>query len=357
MENKIINEMKKTKLYSEEVIEKIGVKEWDWGLHPVLGPESWNLRKNKAKNLYFDPNAFTKEALEEYQNTKSKGSWEYATPSKEHNILKANKQDKKITIFTSLSDPRVTYALKTSAAYIPELKNYDVLLMNFYSNDENSTYKNVGKLEDLLQNIKKISGKSPKYSDKKEEEFKEFEYEVFKDISEHSWYHATRENKLSSIQQKGLLPSKEFPQGSGWTEFNFNLQNAVYLTANKNYAENIGITLAEKYDEPAVILKIDGSALIDHSKLIVDEDSLRNEYTDKVEAGYVKQGMADYLTSVVDTIQSIGYKGRIAPEYITVEKTISFSSDKESSETITENKTKPNYQNKNISRIIKFLFR
>jgi hypothetical protein len=228
------------------------------------------------------------------------------------------------------------------------LKDYDVLLKNYFSNDENLAYTNVGKLKDLLQNTKKISGKSPAYS-KEEEQFKQFEYEVFKDISEHSWYHATRESNLSSINEKGLLPSKEFKQGSGWTEFNFNLQNAVYLTANKDYAENIAITLSERYEESAVVLKIDGAALKDYSKLIVDEDSLRNEYTDKVEAGAVKQGMADYLTSVVDTIQSIGYKGRIAPEYISVENTIAFNSDEESDETIKENKN-------NLTRLLENLF-
>ncbi len=349
---KILEELKTFTSLSEQVIEKFGVEEWNWGLHPILGPEGWNFSRDINKNLYFDPNPFTKEALEEYESTKSKGSWGYAAPNREHNILKANKKEKKISILTSLSDPRVTYALKTSAEHIPELMDYDVIITNYFSKNENSAYTNVGKLQDLLQNIKKISGKSPTYS-KQEEQFKQFEYEVFKDISEHTWYHATRESNLSSINEKGLLPSKEVTQGSGWTEFNFNLQNAVYLTANKDYAENIATTLSERYEESAIVLKINGEALKDYSKLIVDEDSLRNEYTDKVEAGAIKQGMADYLTSVTDTIQSIGYKDRIAPEYISVEKTIVFNSDEESDNAIKENKRKSNFGN--ISKIIKIL--
>lgn len=318
------------KIIDEQVIDGFGKKQYNWGLHPTLGPQFWNLYLKNIKDdrdLYFHPNPFTEEAIvDEGLNILDKGAWDFSRPSQKNLILELNPREKIITIFTSLQDPRVAYALSTSAKYIPELNEYNVRLYEYRASARSETgyvYKELGLLQNLLTQKKQITGSSPEFSHSQDdEEYKEFKYEVLRDVSDEIWYHATKLSNLDSILSSGLKTSKNFNQGTGWTELNFSLQNAVYLTSDPDYAEDIAETLAARFGAPAVVLKINGSALKDYTKIVVDEDSLRNEYDGGVTAGYLKQGMADYLTSVVDTIKSLGYKDTISPQFISIESVI-----------------------------------
>jgi tRNA nucleotidyltransferase/poly(A) polymerase len=296
----------------KEFDEQVSVKDpggrgrYNWGLHPQFGPEYWNSGKRK-KTLWFDPNCLSDEAYAEHPPTEDKGIWATHRSETSGISISIDIASKTINILGSLQDPRISYLLTTSNTHIPELGDYIVRTVNRSESDSHSEnyYKVVGSLKDVVSKKKTISGKAPDFTERGG--FKEFKHDVLEDISDIDWYHATRLSHLDSILQKGLLPSNPSKQGTGWTSYNFNLQKVVYLTSDVEYANDIAATLLERFGKPAIVIKIAGSALKDYTKLVVDEDSLRDEYNDNVNAGMLKAGIPDYMTSAVDKIQSIGY--------------------------------------------------
>jgi len=242
----------------------------------------------------------------------SRGSWSPLNYI-QNSIVFLYPETKTIEIKTNLNDPRLASILSSSRKWIPGFDEY--VVSKHHHNDEVETF---GTVFDLVNKIKKTKIKSKKWSDKSDDTptYEEFEFEVLQDVSERPWYHTTKLSNLKSIASKGLLPSKEFEQGSGWTQLNLNLQNAVYLTADKNYALDIGETLLGRFNEPSIVLQISGDALKNTENLVIDEDSLIDEYTGTVAGGKFVWGLPDYMTSVVDKIESLGYEGKINPTYI-----------------------------------------
>jgi hypothetical protein len=163
-----------------------------------------------------------------------------------------------------------------------------------------------------LADIKSFKGKARVYG---EDDLKDFEYAVLKDVGDHTWYHATRESVLDGIRQKGLLPSGN-AQGEGWTQFNLHLQKAVYLTADLEYAKNIASTLAERFGESAVVLQVNHK--FEPDRIVIDEDTLRNSYDGMVMKDAFDPRWPSFVSSLVDSIQSIGYAGVIPVQALRV---------------------------------------
>ena len=221
------------------------------------------------------------------------------------------------TSLTPLQDPRVTLQLTSLLEVFPEFSNYQVELDTVDSETNQWKKIKVGTLKNLIAKKKTISGKFPTYN-KNEDSFEEYEFEVLQDVTEIDWYHATARKNWNSIKRVGLVPSKEFQQAQqhGWTTLNFDLQNAVYLTYSKSHAEDIAQAIAEKFGEPAIVLKVKGSALKDTSHIAVDEDALRNDFDGNVSGGMSLSGMPNYFTSIQHRVRSIGYTTTIQPQFI-----------------------------------------
>lgn len=312
----------KIKFLLNEFDEQVSVKDpssgqrYNWGLHPQFGPEYWAYEQRKHSTLWFDPAPLSEEAYTEHDKTEDKGVWVGYHTQTSGISISADIKSKTINIIGSLQDPRISYALATSNALISGLGDYTVRTVNRSVNNSKSEnyYKTIGSLNNLIGKMKTISGKAPDYAEPGK--YKEFKHNALEDISDVNWYHATRLSNLDSILKKGLLPSKTTEQGEGWTEFNFNLQNAVYLTSDEGYANNIAETLLEKFGKPTVVIKVSGEALKDYTKLVVDEDSLRDEYEGRIRLGMLQNGMPDYMTSVADSIQSLGYRDIIPASHL-----------------------------------------
>jgi len=304
---------------------------YNWGLHPIEGPHWWKHFSKTADKMVFAPHALTQEAYEEHNlDIEDKGIWGPASmlrgPSR---LVLAYPKEKKIDILTNLRDPRLAYLLSTSLKYIPELADFKVYLASkspMYDED-----KFLGNPKELLAKIKVISGRSPQWSrDDDKVEYTEFKFEVLEDVDDVDWYHATSLKNLDSIKSKGLLTSKEFEQGTGWTQLNLHLQDAVYLTSDEDYALRIAETLLARTGVPGLVLKVSGQALKDKEKLIVDEDRLRNQYDSMLSAGELLAGMPDYLSSVLDSkLEAVGYKGKIDPGFISPAYVVDVERDEE----------------------------
>jgi hypothetical protein len=131
-----------------------------------------------------------------------------------------------------------------------------------------------------------------------------FSYRSVMHVSDLEFFHATRKSQLRSVRRVGLLPSK-LARGEvdanalhGWTWLNFDLQDAIYLTASESYAEAIAQTLQERWGEPAVIVSVRGSDL-DLRHLTVDEDALRSKYHGEVSDEGCVAGLPAYLSSLL----------------------------------------------------------
>lgn len=218
-------------------------------------------------------------------------------------------------------NPRFVSQLESIIDAIPEFKDYQ--LVSRVYNEKNFGYDEeiYGKVSDLLSGKKSVVGRFPRYS-KGQDLYDQFKFEVLQDITEVSWYHATRASNWDSIKSGGLLPSKTVSV-EGWTEFNLDLQKAVYLTLKFRYAKQIAETLAERFGEPAIVLKINGQALADKSKIVVDEDVLRDEYTGNVTANQESIGMPEYILSLIkNNLSSIGYRGKIESGFVEIAATV-----------------------------------
>jgi hypothetical protein len=222
---------------------------------------------------------------------------------------------------TYLQDPRTAIVLESLLNSYPFMENFQVTNYIFPGDRWNQKpIENYGTLKDLVSKIKQVKFKTSVYNrdPDKDLEFQEFELRVLQTVEDIDWFHATRKSNLKSIKRHGLLPKT---QGKGWTVLNIDIQKAVYLTADINYARSIAETLAGRFEENAVILRISGRALKDTTKLVIDEDTLRDEMDGTVHSGK-EIGMPTYLLSVLDDIGSLGYKGVIPSSFISVEEEI-----------------------------------
>lgn len=244
----------------------------------------------------------------------SNGSRTYAAiyPNKRQIVLVVESHSWRIS-------PIFAEIVATLSQQIPDLNSFAL-----YAYDEHNQPASLDMtLAQAAQQVRQVSIRSQDYNPKDAEvTYKEFKVHILDDLQDLDWYHATRAQNVENIMAKGLLPSGEFEQGGGWTQFNLNLQNAVYLTADPNYADQIAETLASRFNEPAVVLKIQGGALADKSKITLDEDSLLSKYDDMIDYTNYEHELPSFYTSVIHRIQSIGYAGVIPPSFISVDETI-----------------------------------
>jgi hypothetical protein len=214
-------------------------------------------------------------------------------------------------------DPLLIFQLEELASAIPEIAEFRIKKFDKKQHKE-IPYNDIT-VEEFLNGKLSKSGTYPRYK-KGEDLYDEFKFEVLKDLKDIDWYHATKVSNYKKIKTQGLRPSKDFPpeeqQKRGWTMFNFDLQNAVYLTHDIDRARDIANTLTERYSEDAIILKISGEALNDPTKIVVDEDILRDEYTDEIYPREA-QGIPEYIISITsEKIAGLGYKSKILPNFI-----------------------------------------
>lgn len=225
-------------------------------------------------------------------------------------------------------NPHIASGLLSLSATLPQTNDFKVVVWNEENNQNESTGLT---LSQLRQMIKKKSVKAQETIKDTDDNgnpvtsFKEFMVDILEDLDDRTWYHATRKLNLESIKKQGLLPSHTFEQGQGWTQANLNLQNAVYLTADIEYAYAIAETLAIRNKEDGVVLAVSGKALEDKSKIVLDEDALVSQ--DGMRWGDIDYTLPDYYTSVLNKIRSIGYSDVISPKYISVEEVVEFESE------------------------------
>jgi hypothetical protein len=215
--------------------------------------------------------------------------------------------------------------LKDSSAYIqlegilevfPEFGGFEVVEQK-YEGSYDEKYKKLGTLFSLVSGAKEVSGESEEYLPGEKREIKaptynRYQFKIIEDVQATDWYHVTRRRFYNAIKRAGLIPSKEFqnPQDHGWTQWNFNLQNAVYLTHDVDRARKIAKAVSDKYGEDTVVLMVDGSGLEDRRKIVIDEDAIHEYEAD------VGMGKPDYIHSIVGAPFSIGYKGIIPSRFI-----------------------------------------
>jgi hypothetical protein len=284
-------------------------------LNSEFAREFFNLFKKRSSfNLLgYQPNGMDKTAAKETSEPNNLAILEPTTSIENKYFVVVNIKNNEIILTEKsknpLMDPRITLQLKSILKVFPEFGNF--VVKQEYNNE------NLGLLKNILTNIKSFSGRYKEYS-RKEELYKDYKFEILKDVTEIDWYHATKRSNLASIKKVGIIPSKQFqhPQEYGWTTLNLDLQNAVYLTYNQEYASQIAETIAAKYEEPAIVLKISGHALKDTTKLVVDEDVLRNNYDGSVSPNQAIPGMPEYFSSILHNLKSIGYTGVISPNYV-----------------------------------------
>lgn len=291
-------------------------------INSELAADDLGRYKRRVKYIVYNPLVYTKDAAQETGQPSNFGGFDIVNRVKP-NALTIDLQDKKIYFGggkLGLHNPLLTMQLETVVDSFPEFREYNL--------------EDYGKVGDLLDNMVELSGKFSRYRKGDESLYDELKFKVLKNLSDLDWYHATRESNLDSINTIGLLPSKAIDpskqQTRGWTQFNFNLQNAVYLTGDIDTAKNIAKELADRYQESAVVLKIDGQGLKDLSKIVVDEDSLRDEYSGNVVENPESLGIPEYIFSIIDrSVASIGYRGVIGSEYITVVEKIEYNNEAE----------------------------
>lgn len=175
----------------------------------------------------------------------------------------------------------------------------------------------LGSLEDGAARVRRVSMITPEKRDgQRGYKLQRHHVTVAKTPDEVPWYHATRASSVPSIMERGLVPGAK-KQGEGWTEYNLHLQRANYLTHDPEYARRIAETLADRFGEKAVVLRVDGKALSDPRKIAIDEDVLRNDFGIASHEGSGGR-MPAFYQSMHDRIASVAYRDRIAPEHLQV---------------------------------------
>lgn len=146
-------------------------------------------------------------------------------------------------------------------------------------------------------------------------------------LQELDWYHATTKDSWENIiKRDGLKPSGLQQLGSGLSSsLNMWIQDAVYLTCDYDYAKYFANIICLKRETDCVILKINGNSLIDFSKIIIDEDALRDNFSSALNYDWVDRQYPSFYTSLLK-ISNIGYRGNIPPSAIQLTEEVSFDS-------------------------------
>lgn len=205
-------------------------------------------------------------------------------------------------------------------------------LKNFVLHIPNETIP----LPSIQTRIKSISGHSPTWARPKydfKSSMKRFGLRIIKEIWEQDFYHASFKKHVSQIMKEGLTPSmtlkdvidKFGKNGSitlgdipttGWTSMpNEDRQPAVYLWSERAEAKALAEYLSYRNNETAVLIKVDGRGIKDYTKLVIDEDALRDNWGDVSKR--FRSKIPHFYGSVLAT-KTIGYLDKIYPQYLSV---------------------------------------
>lgn len=194
-------------------------------------------------------------------------------------------------------------------------------------------------LNQLIGRIRNVSGTFPTYANQRKDHKsvqKRFVMRVIEEIWEKDWFHATLEEYLDGIMEKGLEPSlrigdlqKDYPDGiplsnipvRGYASLNFDIQKAVYLYNNYDSALDLAEGLTEKFHKNAAVLKIKGKALKDYTKLLPDEDEFRDPYSG---LGQASGGIPHFLQSGAGRIKALAYADVIPSEFVKIMKIVEY---------------------------------
>lgn len=221
-------------------------------------------RSDKVRYIEYDPAAWTRDAAVETSEPNNLGGINRVSSIRgSENKIVVDLKDNIVYIQRSAlpeHDPLVLFQLEELIRVIPEIQNYEVKRY-LLKGDRWMDVPYAKTVNQFLSGKLEIAGVYPRYK-KGEDLYDEFKFEVLKNLSDIDWYHATTLSNYEKIKQEGLRPSKDFPKGEvqqrGWTTFNFDLQNAVYLTHDFDRAVGIAEALVQKYGEDAVVLKVWG---------------------------------------------------------------------------------------------------
>jgi hypothetical protein len=220
-----------------------------------------------------------------------------------------------IWIHGSYDSPTTAHALKQIFDNVPEWDDLEVKELQYLRGDGAwigvSSGMNLKKYVGSLRSIKETMPHKPSRSRVLDTDY---EYLALKHPEDVEWYHATLKKNLPSIQRKGLIPFGN----EGWTPaWNWEVQEAVYLTSSLSYAAAIAQTIAVRNGEDSVVLRIEGRALTG-KKLLADEDALRDDYDGSVNYGSLDTDFPDYVTSWNSSIRSLAVMDKIDPKFVTV---------------------------------------
>lgn len=240
---------------------------------------------------------------------------------------------KKLAIYEG---PILDFELSPVAgAFIAEvadlLPGYRLSVFEWNEAKDTSTRRRYGSVKELAKRVKKRDEIALNCARKRGEvgDPTRYRYQSLRHYSSLTFYHATRKSALESMKTHGLVTTgkareitKTEQRDIGWTQLNFELKDAVYLTANPRYAAQIAKTLSDRYEEPGVIISVDGRDL-DPARLTYDEDSIHIIQRDFSDYDYqaCETGIPAYFTSLIDGSErySVAYFGDLPWELLTVE--------------------------------------
>lgn len=233
-------------------------------------------------------------------------------------MLLVNIASKRILTFSDVDSPTNVHILKQIYDEMPEWHNLNVGEYLYLRGDGKVVWSDTGvSLKNFVRDLKFVSGSFSHKRSRNSVEVAERQYWAKIDPTETRWYHATLGSNLDSIMKTGLLPSASV-KSEGWSpSWNIEKQNAIYITSSLLYASRIAETLANGAKETAVVIEIDGRAL-NPSRLIADEDALRDDYDASVNYGEIDIDFPDYVTSWFSGIRSIASLDKISPKYLSV---------------------------------------
>jgi len=249
-----------------------------------------------------------------------------------HDIAKYIKQynvfwdpvDKRIYL-NNLYDPQTSFDLEQVISANPEIGVYHAFE---FMGPTIESIKDLEKLaQDILNESEEVESEFSFYSPGlKEGERIKFKFKLLKSISNLPFYHATRKSNLDSIMSQGLKTSaqlrEELGTNIGWSEFNLNLQNAIYLTKDFSYAKDIAQTIANRFEEPAVVIEVSPGGLKNLESIVVDEDVYQTEHGFLRNENIEDYNFPEFFNSLKSSIESIGYKDPISSDSLIIKETI-----------------------------------
>lgn len=232
--------------------------------------------------------------------------------------------DKRIYL-NNLYDPQTSFDLEQVISANPEIGSYNAF--EFIGPTIESVRDLEKSAQDILNESEEVESEFSFYSPGlKEGEKRKFKFKLLKSISNLSFYHATRKSNLDSIMSQGLKTSaqlrEEFGANIGWSQFNLNLQNVIYLTKDFYYAKDIAQTIANRFEEPAVIIEISPGGLKNLESIVVDEDIYQTEHGFIRNENIEHYNFPEFFDSLKSSIESIGYKDPISSDNLIVKETV-----------------------------------